>query len=123
MSVNSICILGNLTRDMECRKEGAVYVFDLAFTQRRKVNGDWKDVPGFIPCTVYGKRGQSLLAYLKKGTKVAVFGTLEYHDWKAKDGTKRHDVTINVQDIDFMSRRPKGQLEIPMVDDMDVPFD
>lgn len=105
MAVNSICILGNLTRDMDERREGAVYVFDLAFTQRVKVDGDWKDVPGFIPCAIYGKRGKSLMPYLKKGTKVAVFGTIRYRDWTGKDGKRKHDITIDVDDLDFMSRK------------------
>lgn len=119
MAVNSIAILGNLTRDMEERKPDAVYSFDLAYTMRKKIKGEWKDTPGFINCVIYGKRGRALMPHLKKGTKVAVFGEIEYHAWTGKDGTKRHDTAINVRDLDFMSRK---QNKDPEPENYEIPF-
>lgn len=109
MSTNTVGIVGRLTRDMEERKAGSVYSFSLAFNQREKIDGEWKDVPGFIQCAIYGKRGAALMPHLMKGTKVAIFGHLEYHAWTSKDGSKKHDIALAVDDLEFMSSRRQSK--------------
>lgn len=110
--INSVTICGNLTRDAELRATGnglQILSFTVAVNDRRRnQQGQWEDVPNYVPCTLFGERAEKLAGYLTKGVKVCVTGKLHYQSWQAKDGTKRHELEVNVSDLDFMQRREQA---------------
>lgn len=109
MSINSVSISGNITRDSELRSTHggmAILSFSVAVNERRKEgDGTWKDYPSYIDCTLFGRRAESLSKYLLKGTKVAVAGKLRQSRWQAQDGTNRSKVEVVVDTLEFMSSR------------------
>ena len=48
-----------------------------------------KKVTTWIRYTIWGKRGESVLPYLNKGSQVAVSGELTNRPWKDKEGQDR----------------------------------
>lgn len=113
MSINRVCISGNLTRDPELRSTAggtSVMGFGVAVNERRKnaQTGEWEDYPNFVDCTLFGKRAEALEQYLSKGTKVAVEGRLHYSSWE-KDGQKRSKLGVIVDEMELMSRRDGEQ--------------
>ena len=55
--MNSVCLVGNLTKDPELRHTSGghpVCNMRLAVNDRRKVNGEWTDVPGFYDIALSG---------------------------------------------------------------------
>lgn len=139
MSINRVCISGNLTRDPELRSTAggtSVMGFGVAVNERRKNSrtGEWEDYPNFVDCTLFGKRAEALEQYLSKGTKVAVEGRLRYSSWE-KDGQKRSKLGVIVEEVELMSRRDgeqhqsyaqQGYQQAPQVQeacyDEDIPF-
>lgn len=107
MSLNSVAISGNVTRDAEVRtsRSGvAIMNFDVAVNERRKdANGEWTDYANFIPCVFFGTRAEKLAQYITKGTKVSVSGKLHWSSWE-KDGQKRSKIEVFADEIEFMSR-------------------
>ena len=106
MSINRVCVSGNLTRDPELRRTQtgmAVLGFGIAVNDRRKnqQTGEWEDYPNFINCTMFGTRAEKLATYLSKGTKVAVAGKLHYSSWE-RDGQKRSKLEVVAEEIEFM---------------------
>ncbi len=122
--INSVTICGNLTRDAELRATGngmQILSFAVAVNDRRRnQQGQWEDVPNYVPCTLFGERAEKLAGYLVKGIKVCVTGKLHYQSWQAKDGTKRHELEVNVSDLDFMQRR-EPQAEQPQPQQPQLP--
>ena len=122
--INSVTICGNLTRDAELRATGnglQILSFTVAVNDRRRnQQGQWEDVPNYVPCTLFGERAEKLAGYLVKGIKVCVTGKLHYQSWQAKDGTKRHELEVNVSDLDFMQRR-EPQAEQPQQQQPQLP--
>lgn len=113
MSINSVTITGNLTREPELRAtQGgtAVLSFGIAVNDRRKnASGQWEDVPNFFECVTFGNRATALSDILTKGMKVAVAGKLHYSSWE-KDGQKHSKVDIIANDIELMqNRKPQQQ--------------
>lgn len=105
MSINIVCVSGNLTRDPDIRttQSGtAVLSFCVAVNERVKEGGDWKDRPSFIDCVMFGSRAQSVARFLSKGSKATVSGRLRQQRWE-KDGQNRSKVEVIVDDIDFGS--------------------
>lgn len=129
MSINSVCITGNLTRDVEIRATpGGVTIasFTVAVNERHKdpSTGKWEDKPNFIDMTLFGKRAESVSDYLSKGTYVAVTGRLHQNRWE-KDGQKRSKVEVVVDNLHFQSSDQKTHAEQPEdagVYDEDIPF-
>ncbi len=121
MSINRVCISGNLTRDAELRATASgmqVLGLSVAVNDRRKnpQTGDWEDYPNFVDCTMFGARAEKLAQYLTKGTKVTVEGKLHYSSWE-RDGQRRSKLDVTVDEIEFMSRQSAEQGNPPYVSD------
>lgn len=135
MSINRVCISGNLTRDPETRRTAggtAVMSFGVAVNDRAKnqQTGEWEDRPNFVDCVMFGTRAEAVGRYLSKGTKVAIEGRLRWSQWQTQDGQKRSKLEVIVDEIEFMSRSeqqayaPAQQAYAPAADvySEDIPF-
>lgn len=119
MSINRVCISGNMTRDPELRaaQNGtAILSFSVAVNDRRRnaQTSEWEDVPNFVDCIVFGKRAEGLAKFLAKGAKVAVEGRLRWSQWQDRDtGKNRSKLEVVVDEIEAMSKaNPNRQAEV-----------
>jgi single-strand DNA-binding protein len=89
-------VTGRLTKDAELRQTGSGSVCGMSIASNKKAKGE--DVATFVDASLWGKRGEAIVQYLKKGTRVTVVGEL---------GTREHNgktyFTLNVSEIDFSS--------------------
>ena len=112
MSINSVIVTGNLTRDPELKhtQSGtAVLQFSVAVNDRTKNNqGEWVDRPNFFDCTMFGTRADSLSRFLHKGSKVAIQGKLHWSSWE-QDGKKRSKVEIYPDNVELLSPKKDSQ--------------
>ena len=107
--MNSVNIIGNLTKDPELRHTPsgtAVCKLRIAVNSRRKdESGDWVDKPNYFDVTVWGNQGESCAQYLSKGRKAGVTGRLDWREWEAQDGSKRQAVEIVAETVQFLTPR------------------
>ena len=105
-------ITGNLTRDPELRTtpNGAnVCSFSVAVNRvYRDSNGEQKEDVSFIDCSAWGKSGEIIAQYAKKGSGILVSGRLEQRSWEDKEGQKRSRVEIVVEDFNFVGGNGDG---------------
>ena len=106
-------ITGNLTRDPELRTtpNGAnVCSFSVAVNRvYRDTSGEQKEDVSFIDCSAWGKLGEMISQYAKKGTGVLVSGRLDQRSWEDKNGGgKRSRVEIVVEDFNFVGGAREG---------------
>ena len=99
-------ITGNLTRDPELRTTpngASVCSFSVAVNRvYRDSNGEQKEDVSFIDCSAWGKLGEMISQYAKKGSGVLVSGRLDQRSWEDKTtGSKRSRVEIVVEDFNF----------------------
>ncbi len=100
-------ITGNLTRDPELRTTpngASVCSFSVAVNRVFKdSNGEQKEAVSYIDCSAWGKLGEMISQYAKKGSGVLVSGRLDQRSWEDKtDGKKRSRVEIVVEDFNFV---------------------
>ena len=108
--MNSICITGTLGRDLELRKMpngDSVGSFSVADSQGRDKPTIWWN------CQLFGKRADSLAQYLTKGQKVTVVGNLTEREWTDKDGNKRKQMDVRVNDIALQGGKREGAAPAP----------
>ncbi len=99
-------IMGNMTRDPELRStpSGAqVCGFSVAVNRAFKdSSGQQQEAVSFIDCSAWGKAGEIIAQYAKKGSGIMVSGRLDQRSWEDKEGQKRSRVEIVVEDFNFV---------------------
>lgn len=107
---NKVILMGNLTRDIEMRTTPSgqtVANFSLAVSRSWKdQSGQTQDQTSFINCVAWGKPGEIIAQYVKKGDPLLVSGRLDQRSWDDKEsGQKRSTVEVNVEDFNFIGGR------------------
>lgn len=113
-SVNTVVLMGNLTRDPELRYTGGgVAVCDLSLALNyTKGKGDQKtEEVSFIDVTAFSKNAENAGEYLKKGRQVIIEGRLQQERWEDKTtNQKRSKVKVIAERITFVG---KGEAAAP----------
>ena len=108
-NINVVVLTGNLTRDPELRSlPSGMSVCSLRIasnTRRKGQSGEWEDKANFFDVTVWGAQGENCARFLSKGRPVALNGRLEWREWQAQDGTKRQNVEIIADSVQFLGGR------------------
>ncbi len=114
-SFSKVVLLGNLTRDPvtgSLPSGATVCEFGLAVNRRWKdADGQMRDEVLFMDCAAYGKPGQTMGQYLKKGHPVLVEGHLKLDRWQDDQGKTRSKMRTVVERFQFVSRGDQAQGE------------
>ena len=113
-SFNKVILLGNLTRDPELRytpQGSAVCEFALAlnYVYNNKQTGQKVEEVSYIDLVAWGKTGETIAEYMKKGRQIMVEGRLKQDRWEAQDGKKMSKVRVTVESFTFVGARPGGE--------------
>ena len=107
--MNTVQILGTMTRDTEIRysQSGtAIASFGIAYNEKRKdASGQYQDVTHFFDVTAFGRSAENINQYFKKGSRILIQGSLDFQSWTAQDGSKRSKVGIKLNQFDFIDRK------------------
>jgi len=106
---NKVILAGNLTRDPQLSTTPSgtnVVEFGLAVNRKwRGQDGQQREDTCFVDCTAFGKTGEIINQYMRKGRPLLVEGRLHYSAWEAKDGTKRNKLRVVVENFQFLGGR------------------
>jgi single-strand DNA-binding protein len=118
-SINRVVLVGRLTRDPELRAlPSGVSVCGLRVacsSSRKDAGGDYREKPNFFDVSVYGRPAESVSRYMRKGSRVAIDGRLEWREWETSDQQKRQAVSIVADTVQFLDS-PDGRQREPGVD-------
>lgn len=100
--LNKVMLLGNLGADPELKVTGqgtAILKLRIATTEtymnssnERQERTEWHSV------TVWGKRGEGLAKFLKKGDRIFIEGSLRTQSYE-KNGEKRYSTEVNATNV------------------------
>ena len=112
-NINRVIVTGNLTRDPETRAAGQTTVTSLRLavnsSRKDQTTGQWVDKPNYFDVTVWGKQGENVAAFCRKGRAVAVDGRLDWREWQDKEtGANRSAVQIVADTVQFLGGRDDG---------------
>jgi len=65
----------------------------------------------WIKFTIFGKRGESVLPYLKDKTQIAVSGELSNREYTDREGQKRYSLEVRVNDLTLLGSKQESQQE------------
>lgn len=110
MSLNSVNIMGNLTRDPELKyTNSGRSVCNLSIANNRVYtkNGEKITEVSYFDIEVWGVIAENCAKYLSKGSGIIVEGRLKQDRWE-KDGKTQSRVRIAANNIHFLPKRGDG---------------
>lgn len=107
MSLNSVNIMGNLTRDPELKYiPSGKSVCSLSIANNRVYTSKGEKVTevSYFDVEVWGPAGENCAKYLTKGSGIIVEGRLKQDRWE-KDGKTQSRVRISANSIHFLPKK------------------
>ncbi|MBO5680800.1 MAG: single-stranded DNA-binding protein [Lentisphaeria bacterium] len=115
--INQTFLTGNLVRDPEYKDlPSGAKVCNLRIAHSRKFtdnNGNQREETLFIGVQVFGKQATHCHQFLQKGSAVVVAGRLQQREYQTKDGSKRNEISIMADSVQFMDGRPQQNNRLP----------
>src|SRR5262249_6422769 len=110
-SINRVVLVGRLTRDPELRalpSGGSVCSLRMACNGgRRGEEGEYQERPNFFDVNVY-RAAENVSRYVRKGSRLAVDGRLEWREWETADQQRRQAVSIVAETVQFLDNPSEG---------------
>ena len=142
--MNKVILVGRLTKNPEIRytqgeNPTAIARYTIAVDRRFKREGE--PTADFINCVAFGKAGEFVEKYFRKGLRIAISGRITTGSFTNKDGVKVYTTEVTVEDQEFAESKAEqaqnsgnatissattsgdGFMNIPdNVDDSELPF-
>ncbi|HEY7961298.1 MAG TPA: single-stranded DNA-binding protein [Solirubrobacteraceae bacterium] len=116
-STNRVVLIGRLTRDPELRSLASghsVCALRVACNSLRKdAAGEYQERPNYFDVSVFGAHGETVHRYLRKGSRLAVDGRLDWREWETAEGQRRQAVSVVADSVEFLGSPgdPQGEEE------------
>ena len=111
--MNKVELVGRLVRDSELRTTTSgknVASFILAVSKDRP-NKDGEYGTDFINCKAFEKKAVNINKYFKKGSQIALTGSINTFTYETKEGVKKYATEVIVDNFDFIGRNPGAKPE------------
>ena len=108
--MNKVFLIGNLTRDPELSETASgvsVCHFSIA-VNRSYSSQDGDRQTDFFNVTAWRGLADNVSRYTKKGSKVAVSGSIQIRTYEDNQGIRRTAVDIMAQDIEFLTTKERS---------------
>ena len=107
--MNVVLLIGRLVKDPELRYTQSnipVATFTLA------VNRVASEETDFINIVVWRKQAENCSKYIKKGSQVAIEGSIQTRSYEDKNGQKRHITEVVADNVKFLDTKNRVQQEV-----------
>lgn len=136
--MNSVVLMGRLVRDPDVRyaqSDQAMAVARYTLAVDRRLRAGQEKQADFISCIAFGKAGEFIEKYCKKGTKLVVRGHIQTGSYQKQDGTKVYTTDVVADEQEFAESKSsqnqtpaqgvagaQGFMNIPDGIDEELPF-
>ena len=103
--LNSVAIVGRLTRDAEVRYSqsgSAVASLSIAVNHSRKDGDQWISEVDYFDVSLFGKQAEGCERYLTKGRKTAVEGSIRTGSYTNKNGDTVYTTEVAANRIEYL---------------------
>ena len=99
--MNKVILIGRLTKDptLEYTSTSIAYCNFVLAVNRPFGNNE----ADFIGCVAWRKTAENLVKFMRKGSQIAVEGSIQTSSYTAKDGSKKYVTKVNVEKVEFLS--------------------
>ena len=111
--MNSVVLIGRLTRDPEIRYTAGTQMAVCTFTVAvdRPVKSGEEKKADFPRITVFGKQAENCEKYLAKGRLVGIHGRIQTGSYTNKDGVTVYTTDVVADNVEFLGNQGGDQSE------------
>ena len=116
--LNKVILMGRFTRDPELRStpQGiSTCSFSIAVDRNFVRQGEERKAD-FINCVAWRQTAEFISKYFKKGSMVALEGSIQTRSWDDQDGKKRYATDVVVNQVYFAESKRDSQSSMGMDD-------
>lgn len=106
--MNKVQLIGRLTKDPELRYTNSNTPV-ARYTIAINTGYGEKQQTDYINITTWGKSGEFVSNYFKKGQAIAIVGRLKNNNYEDKDGNKKYTIEVITEDIEFIGTKNEKQ--------------
>ena len=109
--LNIVSLIGRLTRDPELKTIGSgtsLCKISIANNRSYTSGGEKREEVNYFNATAWGKRAEVLAQYARKGSQLAISGSLKQRTWDGTDGKKQSAIDITIEDFQFLGGKREG---------------
>lgn len=110
--MNSVSLMGRLTRDPEVRYTANTQMANARFVvavnrklskeKRQEAENNGYPTADFISCVAWGKTAENIGNYFKKGQRIAVSGHIQTGSYENQQGQRIYTTDVVVDSFDFV---------------------
>ncbi|MBR7060302.1 MAG: single-stranded DNA-binding protein [Eubacterium sp.] len=111
--INTVAIMGRLTFDPELRSTPSgvsVIRFQVACDRNYQRAGEERQAD-FIDCVAWRQTAEFVSRYFRKGSMIAVEGSIQTSNFTDKDGNKRKQVEVVANNVSFCGSKAESGSE------------
>lgn len=101
--INTVALMGRLTHEVELRQTPSgvsVVRFNIAVERNFQRQGEERKAD-FIDITAWRQTAEFVSRYFRKGSMIAIEGSIQTDNYTDKDGNKRKSVTVVANNVSF----------------------
>ena len=102
--------MGRLTKDPEVRYtqgDNSMCIASFTIAVDRRFKGEQS--ADFINCVAFGKLGEHVEKYYRKGLKTALTGRIQTRNYTNRDGQKVYVTEVVVEELEFAESKNSGE--------------
>jgi single-strand DNA-binding protein len=100
--MNKVILMGRLTRDPEySQTPSGVTMARFSIAVNRRFAKEGQQQADFINCTAWRQQAEFICKYFKKGSMIAVIGSIQTRSWDGQDGKKQYATDVVVDEVYF----------------------
>ena len=110
--LNKVILMGRFTRDPELRStpQGVTTCSFSIAVDRNFVRQGEERKADFINCVAWRQTAEFISKYFRKGSMVALEGSLQTRSWDDQDGKKRYATDVVVSQVYFAESKRDSQI-------------
>lgn len=125
--MNKVQLIGRLTKDPEVKltpNQTKFCMFTVA-VERRFKDANGQRQTDFINCVAWKNTAEFLSKYFKKGSRLAVSGTIQTRNYETQEGEKKFITEVLAEDVEFIDSPSTKQetAEAAQPDASEMPFE
>lgn len=104
--MNKVILMGRLTKDAELVQtpQGAA-VAKFAIAVNRRFAKEGQQQANFINCIAWRQQAEFICKYFKKGSMIAVVGSIQTRSWDGQDGKKQYATDVVADEVYFTGEK------------------
>ena len=103
--MNRVHLIGNLTKDTEYSETTTgIAVCRFSIAVNRNYTNDGEKITDYFNIVTWRGQAENCHKFLKKGSKVAIEGSLQNRSYEDKNGVKRTVTEIVASEVEFLNK-------------------